>query len=248
MRNTLIILLAILTLSACKKEKNAEENLDIKSKDFVEEKQDVNEWTVLFDGKTFNGWHVYNGEAISSHWIIENGEMAFTGRTGEKEYNIITDNQYTNFILSLEWKISEGGNSGIMWGVIEDEKYKEPYKTGPEIQVMDNLNHPDAKAGNGTHTAGSLYDMIAPSKDVTKPVGEWNLCVIEIDYKNNQGKVHLNGTEIAAFPIKGTDWNNMVANSKFKDWEDFGKFQTGHIALQDHENKVRYRNIKIKEL
>lgn len=248
MRNTIIILLAIMTLTSCKKEKNSEKDLTKKSKDIVEEKQETNEWNELFDGKTFNGWHVYNGKEISSHWNIEDGVMAFAGRTGEKEYNIITDTQYTNFILSLEWKISEGGNSGIMWGVKEDEKYKYPYHSGPEIQVLDNLKHPDAKVANGTHTAGSLYDMIAPSKDVTKPVGEWNLCVIEINHKNNLGKVNLNGTEIVTFPVNGSDWDDMIANSKFKDWEGFGKYQTGHIVLQDHEDKVSYRNIKIKEL
>ena len=135
-----------------------------------------------------------------------------------------------------------------MWGVQELEKYNEPYFTGPEIQVLDNERHPDAKVNGKTHQAGALYDMVAPAKDVTSPVGEWNTYVIRIDRVNNKGSVTHNGVLITEFPVEGEAWNAMVANSKFSTWEDFGKFPEGKIALQDHSDRVAYRNIKIKKL
>ena len=173
--------------------------------------------------------------------------MKFTpGKEGGK--NIITKGTYTNFVLSLEWKVSEAGNSGIFWGVHEDEKFREAYMTGPEIQVLDNERHPDAKVAQGTHKAGSLYDMIACPDEHVNPAGEWNLCVLEINQDANVGKVSMNGTEVMTFPLHGEEWDKMVANSKFKDWEGFGKYRTGHIGLQDHSDVVWYRNIKIKTL
>lgn len=225
-----------------------------KTKEVVEEAVTKNdsasesEWISLFDGKTFNGWHIYNNGEVTNPWSIEDGAMVFNGRKGSTEYNIVTDKEYTNFKLSIEWKISEAGNSGILWGVKEDKKYSHPYDTGPEIQVLDNEKHPDAKINGKLHQASSLYDMIAPSQDVTKPVGEWNVCEIYINHKTNEGKAWLNGVLMVEFPVEGEKWETMVNNSKFKEWEGFGKFQTGKICLQDHENKVSYRNIKIKEL
>lgn len=204
------------------------------------------EWVDLFDGKTFDGWHGYNTETISLCWTVENNCIVFNPEKGKEGGNIITDKTYTNFKLSLEWKISEAGNSGIFWGVHEDTIYKQPYSTGPEIQILDNDKHPDGKYEN--HRAGSLYDMIAPSSDAVKPVGEWNTCVIEIDHNKNAGNVWLNDAHIVTFDVHGEGWDQMVANSKFRDWKGFGIYKTGHIGLQDHGDKVAFRNIRIKEL
>jgi hypothetical protein len=209
-----------------------------------------NEWTVLFDGTSFDGWHGYLMDEVPDAWKLEDGAMVIEPPKEKSErgphLNLITDKDYTDFVLSLEWRISEGGNSGILWGIKEDKEYREPYETGPEIQVLDNLHHPDAK--KESHRAGSLYDMIAPSKDVTKPVGEWNTCVITVNHKTNEGKVSLNGVDIVNFPVEGQEWDAMVAKSKFADWEGFGKSHTGKIGLQFHGDMVSYRNIKIKEL
>jgi len=244
MKKTATLLLVLLIVFACKnKTKEIVEN------EAVEPEIEVNqepEWVSLFDGETFNGWHVYNGGDISSHWSIEDGVLAFAGREGSPEYNIVTDKEYTDFKLSLEWKISENGNSGIMWAVKEDEKFEHPYDTGAEIQVLHNEGHPDGKFPS--HRAGALYDLIIPPDGITKPVGEWNTCEIYINHKTNQGKVWLNGTLTAEFPLSGEKWDAMIANSKFKDWEHFAKAKTGRICLQDHEDKVWYRNIKIQEL
>lgn len=243
-KKSLLLALIIVTLFACKetpKEASAEATIEnIEAKEV--------EWVSLFDGKTFKGWHNYATDTISDQWQISDGAMVFTPHPDKQGgvNNLVTDSTYTNFKLSLEWKISEGGNSGIFWSVFEDDKYSVPYLTGPEIQVLDDLKHPDKE--NATHRSGALYDMIAPSQNVVKEVGEWNLCVLEINHKTNLGKVWLNDVKIVEFPVNGEGWNALIANSKFKDWDGFGKFATGKIGLQDHGNQVWYRAIKIQEL
>lgn len=211
-----------------------------------ESEQESSEWIQLFDGTTFSGWHGYNTDSISQSWSIENNCLVFTPKEGQKGGNLVTDKDYTNFKLSLEWKISEAGNSGIFWGVHEDAKYRSPYNTGPEIQILDNDKHSDGEFE--THRAGSLYDMIAPSEEAVNPVGEWNICVIEIDHNKNRGIVWLNDILIVSFDVHGEGWDQMVSDSKFKDWEGFGTYTTGKIGLQDHGDKVFFRNIKLIEL
>ena len=241
----LIVLLIIVSFFGCKNDKDQAKQ-EMEREVEVETTQD-NDWVMLFDGKSFDNWRGYGTETMYPEWTIEGDAMAFTpSKEGGK--NIISKGTYTNFILSLEWKISENGNSGIFWGVHEDAKFSEAYQTGPEIQVLDNNGHPDAKVANGTHTAGSLYDMIACPTDIINPAGEWNWCVIEVNHDNNLGKVRMNGKEVMTFPVHGEEWDKMVENSKFKGWEGFGKYRTGHIGLQDHSDKVWYKNIKIKEL
>ena len=215
----------------------------------TEMKVPENDWTVLFDGTSFDGWHEYGREGVSDQWKIENGAMVFyppAERNGES-YNLVSDKEYTDFILSIEWKIAEAGNSGIFWAVKELPNLGQPYETGPEIQVLDNDKHPDGKNGT-SHQAGALYDMVSPSEDVTNPVGEWNLCEITINRKTNTGMVVLNDVEIVNFPVNNPEWDEMVSKSKFAGWENFAKYTTGKIGVQDHSDKVSFRNIKIKEL
>ena len=208
------------------------------------------DWEILFDGSSFDKWKEFQNDGVSKVWNIEGDAMVYTPPTdGEepKNHDLVTKDEFTDFVLSLEWKISEGGNSGVFWGVNEDTIYRTGYQTGPEIQILDNEKHPDAKAGT-THQAGALYDMVAPSKEVTKPVGDWNLMLITINHKENQGSVILNGSKTVVFPLANKAWEEMVSTSKFADWEGFGKYTTGKIGLQDHGNIVSFRNIKIKRL
>lgn len=212
---------------------------------------DLQEWVSLFDGKTFDGWHRYNQEGPSSAWTITDGAMVFNPKAvtkNDRGHDLVTDKEFTSFQLSLEWKIAEGGNSGIFWGVVEDKKYYAPYTTGPEIQVLDNERHPDALANPKFHQAGALYDMVQPTQDVCKPAETWNHVLLTINHETNKGSVKLNDVEIVTFPLHGPEWDALVANSKFKTWKVFGKFKTGKIGLQDHGDVVSYRNIKIKEL
>jgi hypothetical protein len=250
MKKSSLILLAVafITLGCKNNQENQDENMSMEAEEGMETTANTNQEVALFDGKNLDSWKAFNSDTITQ-WKVEDGALAFTRAEGKRSgsENLITKEEFTNFELSLEWKISEGGNSGIMWGVQEGPEFNEPYLTGPEIQVLDNQKHPDAKNGP-VRQAGALYDMVEPSKDVTKPAGEWNSTVIRIDHEANKGTVTTNGTKITEFPLHGEEWNKLVANSKFAEWENFGKQKTGHIALQDHDDKVWYRNIKIKEL
>jgi hypothetical protein len=159
---------------------------------------------------------------------------------------LISDKNYENFVMELEWNIAKGGNSGIFYGVFEDKKYNTPYLTSPEIQVLDDQNHPDAKQGkNGNRLAGSLYDMI-PTASKAKPFGQWNKT--KIQKLNNVVTVWQNGKIAVSYPTAGPEWEALVAESKFKTWEGFGKYSNGKIGLQDHGNAVSFRKIRIKEL
>ncbi len=251
MKNLILTLFIAASIIGCKdKTEKSQEEMTAERVEEAEASKPPQEWTVLFDGTSFDGWKEFQNDDVSDNWKIEDGAMVFhppKNRPDGEIHDLVTKKEFTNFILSLDWKISEGGNSGVMWGVQEDEEFKKPYNTGPEIQVLDNEKHPDAKAGT-THQAGALYDMIAPTKDVTKPVGEWNTMVITVNSGEKTGSVELNGEEVVNFPVANEIWNTMVSKSKFADWDGFGKFIQGKIALQDHGNMVSYRNIKIKEL
>jgi len=209
------------------------------------EAQDKGKWVKLFDGKSLNGWHSWQSDEVLPQWKVEDGAIVLAEKGGK---DLVTDKEYGDFELELEWKISESGNSGIIYHVIEDKKYCCPYSTGPEIQILDDVKHPDAKAGkDGNHKSGSLYDMLPPNDfAAVKPVGQWNKAKIVI--KGGQGESWLNGKKVVDFPAQGAEWDKMVANSKFKTWEGFGASSKGKIALQDHGNKVSFRNIRIKEL
>jgi hypothetical protein len=245
-RITLLVCLCFLV--ACNQsEKKSQEKAETEKVSLPGETINDSDWTILFDGSTLENWRGYLSNDIYPEWTIQDNALMFTpGKEGGK--NIISRKKYTNFILSLEWKISEVGNSGIFWGVYEDEKFSEAYMTGPEIQVLDNERHPDSFIGNGIHKAGSLYDLIGYPDEYINPAGKWNKCELEIDHKKNIGTVTMNGKASISFPLSGEKWNTMVANSKFKDWEGFGRYPTGHIGLQDHSDKVWYKNIKIKEI
>lgn len=250
MKNLLFTALLALLVFGCKeKAKEAEEKTtDIMAKTEMDVPKE--EWKVIFDGKTFDGWHEYKKEGVSEHWKIEDGAMVFHPPKDQKKgesYNLISENEYTDFVLSIEWRIAEAGNSGIFWGIKELEDLKQPYETGPEIQVLDNDKHPDGKNGT-SHQAGALYDMVSPSEDVTKPIGEWNLCEVTINHKTNMGIVVLNDVEVVNFSVNNPEWGEMVSKSKFADWEHFAKYTTGKIGVQDHGDGVAFRNIKIKEL
>lgn len=204
-------------------------------------------WETLFDGKTLSGWHIFlkQGQPVTEKWIVEDGAIHLaSGKAGD----LVTDKEYGDFELEIDWKIAEGGNSGIIYHVFEDPKFYATYQTGPEMQVLDNERHPDAKQGrDGNRTAGSLYDLQKPvTPNAAKPAGEWNKARLVI--KDGKAEQYLNGKKTAQYPTSGPEWDNMVSQSKFKTWADFGKYKTGKIALQDHGDQVWYRNIRIREL
>jgi hypothetical protein len=201
------------------------------------------EWISLFDGQSLQGWSNYNKEGVGEAWKVEGGVLYFDSSAGEGG-DLVTDETYSDFHLQLEWKISENGNSGVMFYVQESEEYNAPYHTGPEMQILDNDGHPDAKIEK--HRSGDLYDLIESSEEASKPVGEWNKS--EIISKNGKLDFYLNGVNTVSTTMWDDQWNEMVANSKFKEWSGFGKYQEGKIALQDHGDDVWFRNIRIKRL
>lgn len=203
-------------------------------------------WKLLFDGKTTTGWRNYNSNTLGAGWKAVNGTLALDNSVTQREErgDIVTNDEYENFELSLEWKIDSCGNSGIIFNVIEDPKHDATYYTGPEMQVLDNTCHPDAKIEK--HQAGDLYDLIKSKKETVKPAGQWN--VSRIISRKGKYEFWLNGTKVVEFTMHTPEWDALVAGSKFKAWPDFGKATKGHIALQDHGDNVWFRNIKIKEL
>lgn len=207
------------------------------------------DWISLFDGESFNGWSKYGGGDVGAAWKIQDGAIYLDAsnkdnwQTGDGG-DIATHDEFDNFHFQVEWKIAKNGNSGIIFFVHESPEYTYPWMTGPEMQVLDNDGHPDAKIR--THRAGDLYDLIESSEETVKPLGEWNLA--EIIAKEGNLELHLNGVMVVSTTMWTSEWDEMVANSKFKDMPGFGKFKKGKIALQDHGDEVWFRNIRIKRL
>lgn len=208
------------------------------------EQQQADGWRLLFDGQSTAGWKNFNQDGVGAAWIVDNGTLHFNNTVQEGRGDIITVDEFENFELMLEWKIDSCGNSGIMFNVVESPEFKNTYITGPEMQVLDNACHPDAKIIK--HRAGDLYDLISCSTETVKPAGKWNQVRIVADKGNYQ--FWLNGTNVVNFTMHTPEWDALVAGSKFKQWPAFGKATRGHIALQDHGDKVWYRNIMIKPM
>ena len=208
-------------------------------------------WTLLFNGKDFTGWRQCNGTAMPANWVIEDDAMkVFTGE-GKKPGQgaggdiLFGTKKFKNFELSIDWKAGDKANSGIFYNVREVPG-KPIFYAAPEVQVLDNVNASDNKVAS--HLAGSLYDMLPADPATVHPAGEWNTIVVRV----KDGKVtHTqNGTKVCEYSLWSSEWDNLVQNSKFKNFPGFteGISKEGFIGLQDHGYTVWYRNIKIREL
>ncbi len=211
-------------------------------------------WQLLFDGKSTNGWHTYGMPAAGKAWTVKDGALYLDAdnkkNLADKESgDLVTNEEYDNFDLKLDWKIGPKGNSGIIFYIHEDKiKFSNTYNTGMECQVLDNgtpirLGHPDAKLYS--HRAGDLYDLLA-SKEAVKPQGEWN----QVEIKSINGKLdfYMNGEHTLSTTLWNDNWKQMIAISKFKDMPGFGTYKKGKISLQDHGEDVWFKNIRIKRL
>lgn len=208
-------------------------------------------WKLLFDGKTLNGWRGFHKESAPAIWVVENGTITKPKGTAENRKlggDMITTEQFENFEFSFEWKISQAGNSGVKYLISESLPPTGGGAIGFEYQVLDDANHPDAKAGiNGNRKAGSLYDLIpAPADKIIKPVGEFNQSRIIV--KGNHIEHWLNGKKLLEFERGSEAFKQHIAQSKFNKTAGFGEISKGHILLQDHSDQVWFRNLKIREL
>ena len=228
MKLLIILLSAPIFILGCKSSKVTSMNQAINTLNTQEKN---NHWNLLFDGQTTNGWHTYGKQTAGKIWKVDDGILHLDAGS-RKNYStpeggdLVTNQEYDNFDLKYDWKISTNGNSGLMI-YVQDEiaKYNEPYFTGPEMQILDNNGHPDGKIYK--HHAGDLYDLIASPKDASKPVGEWNSAEIIA----NKGKLdfYLNGVHTVNTTMWDDNWRKMVSGSKFKAWPDFGTFKKGRI-------------------
>ncbi len=200
-------------------------------------------WINLLEGDNLNSWSTFKKDGIGSAWKLEDGVLHLDPSEGQGG-DLVTKQSFGDFHLKMEWKISENGNSGVMFYVQESEEYNYPWETGPEMQLLDNDGHPDGKII--THRTGDLYDLIESSAEVGKSVGEWNEA--EVISKDGKLEFYLNGTQTISTTLWDDNWEALVAGSKFKDMPGFGKFKEGKIALQDHGDKIWFRNVQIKEL
>ena len=237
MTKLLIFGLAICGLAACTS--GSETTNDETEPVAVEETATANnDWQDLM---SMDKWRNFKSNTTSDVWKIEDGMLTLTGKEGG---DLITRDEYENFELEMDWKISEGGNSGLMFHVVEADSLGATYHSGPEYQLLDNERHPDAKIEK--HRAGDNYDLQKSTVETVKPAGEWNQTRLIV----NDGKVehYLNGQKVVEYELWTPEWEEMVANSKFAKFPAYGQAKSGHIALQDHGDEVSFRNIRVRRL
>jgi hypothetical protein len=209
-------------------------------------------WRLLWDGRTSWGWRSAKGEEFPEEgWEIADGVLTVLETGGDESRaggDIVTVDQYSDFELKVEFKLTPGANSGIKYFVDPELNQGQGSAIGLEFQILDDDQHPDAKMGHGgNRTVASLYDLIAAPEDKPiRPVGEWN----EAHIVSRGGHVEhwLNGTKVLEYQRGSSEYRKLVAGSKYKIWKDFGESAQGHILLQDHGNRVSFRNVKIREL
>lgn len=192
-------------------------------------------WTLLFDGKDLSLWRNFRKEGLDDKWQVADGAFTLTKKGGG---DIVTKETYGAFELKLDYRIGKAGNSGLMYHVTEEEPT--PWRTGPEIQIQDNVD------GRDPQKAGWLYQLYASDTDATRPAGEWN--TIHIVITPEKCVHYMNGVKYAEYAKGSADWDAKVAASKFAKFEKFGKATRGHLSLQDHGDVVSFRNVKIKVL
>ena len=196
-------------------------------------------WMSLFNGEDMSHWRVYKESGVRG-WEVKDGKMIALGKV---RADIITRDTFSHFELSLEWNISEGGNSGIFFNVREGDQYEAVYHTGPEYQILDDSAYPKS---NKVNLCSANYDVHPPAVDVIKSAGTWNQSRLIV----NKGHVEhwLNGSKTVAYDLNSDDWKARVAKSKWKSVASYAKYTSGHLALQDHGGQISFRNIKVRRL
>lgn len=208
------------------------------ARDLLTETERAEGWRMLFDGRTTDGWRGYKQQSAPAGWQAVDAALTRVGGGGD----IITSEQFGDFELALEWKVGPAGNSGVFYRVTESAE--ESYHTGIEMQVLDDAGHADGQSR--LTSAGSLYGLYPAPAGVVKPAGQWNSARILV--RGNHVEHWLNGQQVVEAELWSPDWNTRLAASKFTEWPGYARATRGHIGLQDHGDRVAYRNIKIREL
>lgn len=210
------------------------------------DKEKAEGWKLLFDGKTMNGWRNYREEGSEGFWQVFDGLLMARGNGSDSTGYLISEGRYENFVLTFDWKISEGGNSGIFYHVLERPEYKVPYVTGPEYQVIDEIDFPrELKEWQKVGADYAMHTRYKNKKSVKK-AGKWNFSKIVFD--NGHVEHWLNGEKVVEFEAWTDDWFSRRSDGKNADFPEYGLAKQGHFSLQDHGSPVWYKNIKIKEL
>ncbi|MFD0764303.1 DUF1080 domain-containing protein [Mucilaginibacter lutimaris] len=246
MKKLSFILLAGIAISGCKGKRAA----NYQDSASATSPQKTGEWVNLLADSSMSGWHTYGKGPVGSAWKLKDGELHLdaskkadwqTAGGGD----IITNDEYENFDLKVEWKISRAGNSGIMFYVHEDTtKYKYAWQTGPETQIADNKENEDGKLIK--HRAGDLYDLMSIDKEIVNKADNWNKT--EVIANNGSLTILVNHEVVLKTTMWDANWQKLIAGSKFKEWPGFGTFKKGRIALQDHGADVWFKNVEIKKL
>lgn len=205
-------------------------------------------WELLFDGSSLSGWKRYNKDSVGNLWTVQNGAIVCHAQSEHEnnEGSLLTTRQFGNFDLILEWKISTGGNSGILYHVNEKPEYKSDYETGPEYQLLDDLGW-KGEALKPEQKCGSYYDMYAANADKNiLPAGEWNTA--RIVYNNGHVEHWMNGKKVVEFNETDAAFTERYKKSKWVNYPAWNSFKQGSISLQEHNDPVYFRNIKIKQL
>jgi hypothetical protein len=205
----------------------------------MNQNQDATAWRALFDGRDVSAWRPYKGQSVSAAWHVVDGVLTKDHATED----IITRDQFGDFELMLDWRLSRGGNAGVFYRGTEE--YDHIYWSAPEYQLLDDAAHPDGH--NRLTSAGAAYALYPSPEGVVKPAGEWNTARILV--RGAHVEHWLNGTKTAEYELWSPDWEAKVKASKFNDYPNYGRAKRGHIAIQgDHEGKLELRNIRIREL
>ncbi len=241
MKTLLPLLSLLLLLLACSEPTSKKTSEDSSEAPIAE-----SEWTYLFDGSSLEGWRGFNMDTLPASWMIEDGVLKCLGEGGDIGGDVVyAAREFDNFELALEWKISEGGNSGVFYHVVEGPEYEAPYFNAPEYQVLDDIGFPAPL--EAWQKLGADYAMYLPdnSKKIVKPAGEWNTS--RIVFTPERAEHWLNGQLLLSFVPWSEDWEQRKAAGKWKEFPEYGQARSGYIGLQDHGGLVWFRNIKVRE-
>jgi hypothetical protein len=196
------------------------------------------EWRSLFDGRSLAGWHGYHASATPPNWRVEDGAITVVAPGPD----LVTNEQFADFELVLDWKVEPGGNSGVIYRI--SDSAGETYETGPEMQVLDDARHADGKSP--LTSAGSAFGLYPAPRGSVKPAGEWNTARLWVN--GNHVEHWLNGTKLLEYELGSAEWTARMQASKFRQWPGYGRFARGYIALQAHGDTVAFRNVRIRTL